>query len=360
MEVKILNAESKIEKNEYEIFNGIRQFVKNQVSRIQGTADMISTLDALNSLCIAALKNRYIRPEMKDSGIINILNGRHPVVEKVLKDEVFIENSTFLDYDKNRFAIITGPNMAGKSTYMRQVALITILAHIGSFVPAEKAEICLVDKVFSRVGASDDLSSGQSTFMVEMSEVSNIIKNATNKSLIILDEIGRGTSTYDGLSIAWSVTEYISKNILSKTLFATHYHELSELEGKIEGINNYKIQIKESGDDIIFLRKISKGNIDKSYGIHVARLAGIPKDIIKRSFDILKNLEETDLNKTVKQNKITSPPKNDAQITFWNGNNKYKDFIDENIMNININNLTPLESMNILNDLISKSKKLGD
>jgi len=207
---------------------------------------------------------------------VNILNGRHPVVEKVIQGSSFIENSTFLDNEKNRFSIITGPNMAGKSTYLKQVALICILGHMGSFVPCEKADFCLTDKVFSRVGASDDLSGGQSTFMVEMSEVSNIIKNATCNSLIILDEIGRGTSTYDGLSIAWSVTEYIVKNLKSKTLFATHYHELSELEGKIEGINNYKIQIKESGEDIVFLRKIARGSIDKSYGIHVAKLAGLP------------------------------------------------------------------------------------
>lgn len=358
MEVKILSAESRIEKLEYDLFNEIRTFIKSQVMRIQKSADMVATVDAINSLCIVAIKNRYNKPKMNTNGIISIVDGRHPVVEKVLKNEVFIPNSTYMNNDLERFSIITGPNMAGKSTYMRQIALIVILAHIGSFVPAEDADISMIDKVFSRVGASDDLSSGQSTFMVEMSEVSNIIKNATRDSLIILDEIGRGTSTYDGLSIAWAVTEYISKKIKSKTLFATHYHELSELEGKIEGISNYKILIKESGDDIIFLRKISKGSIDKSYGIHVARLAGIPGELIKRAFSILKKLEESDLNKNYSLSEKFAD--NSDQIAFWDINNKYKDFLKENIYNININNLTPLQCMTLLNEIIQKSKELDD
>jgi DNA mismatch repair protein MutS len=358
MEVKILSAESRIEKLEFDLFNEVRTFIKNQVMRIQKTADMVATVDAINSLCIVAVRNRYKRPKMNTSGIISIVDGRHPVVEKVLKNEVFIPNSTYMDNELERFSIITGPNMAGKSTYMRQIALIVILAHIGSFVPAEDADIAMIDKVFSRVGASDDLSSGQSTFMVEMSEVSNIIKNATRDSLIILDEIGRGTSTYDGLSIAWAVTEYISKKIKAKTLFATHYHELSELEGKIEGISNYKILIKESGDDIIFLRKISKGSIDKSFGIQVARLAGIPNELIKRAFNILKKLEETDLNKNYNlSDKISD---NSDQIAFWDINNKYKDFLKENVYNVNINNLTPLQCMTVLNEIIQKSKELDD
>lgn len=369
MEVKILNAESKIVDIEYEIFNDIRLFVKNQIERIQKSAEMVSTVDALNSLCTTALKNGYIRPEITENGVINIVNGRHPVIEKVLKDERFIENSTYLDKDENRFSIITGPNMAGKSTYMRQVALITILAHIGSFVPAEKAQISLVDKLFSRVGASDDLSSGQSTFMVEMSEVSNIINNATENSLIILDEIGRGTSTYDGLSIAWSVTEYITNNIMAKTLFATHYHELSELEDKIKGINNYKIMIKESGENIIFLRKITKGSIDKSYGIQVARLAGLPKNIINRSFQLLEKLEEIDLNKKNSLNFVDTKSDDEAssstnesmeQVSFWNYDARYKDFISENILNLNINSMTPLDSLNMMNELIKKARELGD
>jgi DNA mismatch repair protein MutS len=358
MEVKILSAESRIEKLEFDLFNEVRTFIKNQVMRIQKTADMVATVDAINSLCTIAVRNRYKRPKMNTSGIISIVDGRHPVVEKVLKNEVFIPNSTYMDNELERFSIITGPNMAGKSTYMRQIALIVILAHIGSFVPAEDADIAMIDKVFSRVGASDDLSSGQSTFMVEMSEVSNIIKNATRDSLIILDEIGRGTSTYDGLSIAWAVTEYISKKIKAKTLFATHYHELSELEGKIEGISNYKILIKESGDDIIFLRKISKGSIDKSFGIQVARLAGIPNELIKRAFNILKKLEETDLNKNYNLSEKISD--NSDQIAFWDINNKYKDFLKENVYNVNINNLTPLQCMTVLNEIIQKSKELDD
>lgn len=370
MEVKILNAESKIIELEYDIFNEIRLFIKNQIERIQNSSNIVSTVDSLNSLCIAALKNGYTRPEMTIDGIINIVNGRHPVIEKVLRDERFIENSTYLDKTENRFSIITGPNMAGKSTYMRQVALITILAHIGSFVPAEKASISIVDKLFSRVGASDDLSSGHSTFMVEMSEVSNIINNATKNSLIILDEIGRGTSTYDGLSIAWSVTEYIANTIKAKTLFATHYHELSELENNMSGINNYKIMIKESGENIIFLRKITKGSIDKSYGIQVARLAGLPKNIINRSFELLEKLEEIDLNKknSISNNENLEKNKKDRetakesenQVTFWNYDAKYKNFISENILNININSLTPLDSLNIMNELIKKAKELGD
>jgi DNA mismatch repair protein MutS len=358
MEVKILSAESRIEKLEFDLFNEVRTFIKNQVMRIQKTADMVATVDAINSLCTVAVRNRYKRPKMNTSGIISIVDGRHPVVEKVLKNEVFIPNSTYMDNELERFSIITGPNMAGKSTYMRQIALIVILAHIGSFVPAEDADIAMIDKVFSRVGASDDLSSGQSTFMVEMSEVSNIIKSATRDSLIILDEIGRGTSTYDGLSIAWAVTEYISKKIKAKTLFATHYHELSELEGKIEGISNYKILIKESGDDIIFLRKISKGSIDKSFGIQVARLAGIPNELIKRAFNILKKLEETDLNKNYNLSEKISD--NSDQIAFWDINNKYKDFLKENVYNVNINNLTPLQCMTVLNEIIQKSKELDD
>jgi DNA mismatch repair protein MutS len=306
------------------------------------------------------MKNNYIRPNINTEGYIDIKDGRHCVVENMLKDENFIPNDTFLDKDKNRFAIITGPNMAGKSTYMRQVALISIMAHIGCFVPAEKADISILDKIFTRVGASDNLSQGQSTFMVEMSEVSYILKNATEDSLIILDEIGRGTSTYDGLSIAWSVTEYIAKELKSKCMFATHYHELSELEDKIEGVNNYKILIKESGEDIIFLRKVSKGSIDKSYGIEVARLAGLPYSVINNSFRILNNLEEQDLNKNNKVLKEELTTSEKEQMNFWNFKNKHKEFIDENILNININKITPMEAMNLLNEIIEKSEELGE
>jgi DNA mismatch repair protein MutS len=360
MESKILSAEEKMNKLQYEIFVEIREELKNNIKRMQKTAQYLSMVDVLNAFCKISMKNNYIRPNINTEGYIDIKDGRHCVVENMLKDENFIPNDTFLDKDKNRFAIITGPNMAGKSTYMRQVALISIMAHIGCFVPAEKADISILDKIFTRVGASDNLSQGQSTFMVEMSEVSYILKNATEDSLIILDEIGRGTSTYDGLSIAWSVTEYIAKELKSKCMFATHYHELSELEDKIEGVNNYKILIKESGEDIIFLRKVSKGSIDKSYGIEVARLAGLPYSVINNSFRILNNLEEQDLNKNNKVLKEELTTSEKEQMNFWNFKNKHKEFIDENILNININKITPMEAMNLLNEIIEKSEELGE
>jgi len=362
MESKILSAEEKMNKLQYEIFVEIREELKNNIKRMQKTSQYIAAVDVLNSFCKISMKNNYIKPEINTKGYIDIKNGRHCVVENMLNDESFIPNDTFLDKDMNRFSIITGPNMAGKSTYMRQVALICIMGHIGCFVPASKANIPILDKIFTRVGASDNLSQGQSTFMVEMSEVSYILKNATEDSLIILDEIGRGTSTYDGLSIAWSVTEYIAKEIKSKCMFATHYHELSELENKIQGVNNYKILIKESGEDIIFLRKVSKGSIDKSYGIEVARLAGLPYRVINNSFRILNNLEDKDLNKNNKNLKNLKPEtvSEKEQMKFWNFKNEYKDFIDENLLNININKLTPIEALNILNEIIEKSGKLGE
>ncbi|NLJ59238.1 MAG: DNA mismatch repair protein MutS, partial [Tissierellia bacterium] len=297
MEAKILNADEQLMKMEYELFLEIRQFINKQVKRIQETAFSIAVIDAINSLSIAAVKNNYVRPEMNKKGHIKITEGRHPVIEKIMKKEMFVPNDTYIDNKEHRMSIITGPNMAGKSTYMRQVALISLLAHIGSFVPARKAEICILDKIFTRVGASDDLSQGQSTFMVEMSEVSNILSNATENSLLILDEIGRGTSTYDGLSIAWSVVEYITKKIKAKTLFATHYHELSELESKLKSVKNYKILIKEDQDKITFLRKIVEGSVDRSYGIQVANLAGLPEEVIVRANEILKQLAESDINK---------------------------------------------------------------
>jgi len=362
MESKILSAEEKMNKLQYEIFVEIREELKNNIKRMQKTSQYIAAVDVLNSFCKISMKNNYIRPEINIDGYIDIKDGRHCVVENMLNDENFIPNDTFLDKDMNRFSIITGPNMAGKSTYMRQVALISIMGHIGCFVPASKANIPILDKIFTRVGASDNLSQGQSTFMVEMSEVSYILKNATEDSLIILDEIGRGTSTYDGLSIAWSVTEYIAKEIKSKCMFATHYHELSELENKIQGVNNYKILIKESGEDIIFLRKVSKGSIDKSYGIEVARLAGLPYKVINNSFRILNNLEEKDLNKNNENLKNIKSEKasEKEQIEFWNFKNEYKDFLEENLLNININKLTPIEALNILNEVIEKSGELGE
>lgn len=362
MEAKILNADEQIMKLEYDLFLEIREFISSQVKRIQETAYNIAAVDSLNSLAIAAVRNNYVRPEMNKKGFINIRGGRHPVIERIMKNEMFVPNDTYIDNKDYRMSIITGPNMAGKSTYMRQVALIALLAHAGSFVPAKKAEICIVDKIFTRVGASDDLSQGQSTFMVEMSEVSNILKNATSDSLLILDEIGRGTSTYDGLSIAWSVVEYITKKIKAKTLFATHYHELSELESKLKSVKNYKILIKEEDDKITFLRKITEGSIDRSYGIQVANLAGLPEEVVGRAKEILKQLDESDINKPFakKKNRV-----NDTfQVSMFQpdpiekGKNKEYKELTENIINIDIENLTPMQSFKLLNDIIEKAKQI--
>ncbi len=304
IEESILGSKDKLVDLEYRIFVDIRKKVADSYTRVQMTAESIAILDTICSFAMVASQNRYNKPNITEDGIIQIKGGRHPVVEKSLKEETFIPNDTILDLDKNRFDIITGPNMAGKSTYMRQVAIITYMAQIGSFVPVDEANISIVDRIFTRVGASDDLAMGSSTFMVEMLELSNILQNATKNSLIILDEIGRGTSTYDGLSIAWGAVEYITNKIGAKTLFATHYHELTELEEKIEGVNNYSVLVKESGDDVIFLRKIVKGSADDSYGIYVAKLAGLPKEMLKRSKDILKQLEDSDINrKVVEKNK---------------------------------------------------------
>lgn len=365
MESKILNADEQIMKLEYNLFLEIRQYIKEQITRIQKTAHDIAVIDTINSLAIAAVKNNYVRPKINSSNYINIIEGRHPVIEKLIKNEMFVPNDTVIDNKKLRMSIITGPNMAGKSTYMRQVALITLLAHVGSFIPAKEADICIVDKIFTRVGASDDLAQGQSTFMVEMSEVSNILKNATENSLLILDEIGRGTSTYDGLSIAWSVVEYITKKIKAKTLFATHYHELSELEGKMDCIKNFRILIKESGDKITFLRKIAEGSVDKSYGIQVANLAGLPQEVINRAKEIISQLEENDINRPFTSNKKKELIRDKFQLSMFAGlentetDNKYKEFVEENISNIDVNSLTPMDAMNLLNELIKKSKTIG-
>ena len=362
MEAKILNADEQVMKLEYELFLEIRDFISRHVKRIQETAYNIAVIDVINSLAIAAVKNNYVRPEMNKKGFIKITDGRHPVIERILKNEMFVPNDTYIDNKEYRMSIITGPNMAGKSTYMRQVALIALMSHIGSFVPAKKAEICIIDKIFTRVGASDDLSQGQSTFMVEMSEVSNILKNATSNSLLILDEIGRGTSTYDGLSIAWSVVEYITKKLKSKTLFATHYHELSELESKLKSVKNYKILIKEEHDEITFLRKITEGSIDRSYGIQVANLAGLPEEVIERAKEILIQLEESDINKPFarKKNRVND----NFQVSMFQAdpveneiNKKYKE-LAENIKNIDIENITPMQSFKLLNDIIEKTKRI--
>lgn len=361
MESKILNADEQIMKLEYNLFLGVRDYIKEQLTRIQATAHYIAIVDSINSLAICAVKNNYVRPNINNDKYIDIKDGRHPVIEKLTRNEMFVPNDTHIDNDRYRMSIITGPNMAGKSTYMRQVALITLMAHVGCFVPAKSADICVVDKIFTRVGASDDLSQGQSTFMVEMSEVSNILNNATENSLIILDEIGRGTSTYDGLSIAWSVVEYITTKIKAKTLFATHYHELSELESKMECIKNYRILIKESGDKITFLRKIVEGNVDKSYGIQVANLAGLPKEVITRAKEIISKLEESDINKSLDLNTNECRSIEEEQVSLFDysvTNDDYKNFVEENIQNIDINNLTPWNAMLLLNDIVKKSKQI--
>ncbi len=293
----ILGAEDKLFSLEYDLFCEVRDQIALEVKRIQRTAKAVAKIDVFASLALVAEQNNYIRPEMNTNGSIHIKNGRHPVVERMISHDMFVANDTLLDNKQNRVSIITGPNMAGKSTYMRQTALIVLMAQIGSFVPAASAQISIVDRIFTRVGASDDLASGQSTFMVEMTEVANILRNATRNSLLILDEIGRGTSTFDGLSIAWAVVEHITSSQLlgAKTLFATHYHELTELEGRLEGVNNYCIAVKEQGEDIVFLRKIVKGGADKSYGIQVAKLAGVPTSVLKRASEIVLELTGNDL-----------------------------------------------------------------
>ena len=306
LEDVIMGAEDKLFSLEYNIFTAIRDEIFNQINRIQQTAKAVAQIDVFASLAFVADRNHYVKPKINEKGVIDIKDGRHPVVEKMMPDNTFIANNTFLDMNNNRLAIITGPNMAGKSTYMRQTALIVLMAQIGSFVPAKYANISICDKIFTRVGASDDLASGQSTFMVEMTEVANILRNATANSLLILDEIGRGTSTFDGLSIAWAVVEHIcDKKLLgAKTLFATHYHELTELEGTLPGVNNYCISVKEQGDDIVFLRKIVAGGADKSYGIQVAKLAGVPESVLNRAKELVNELSNADI--TVKAKEIAA------------------------------------------------------
>lgn len=356
IEDTILGAEDKIVVLEYNLFIKIRDSINKQVERIKKTAENIATLDVLCSLSEVAQRMNYVRPEVADNGVLDIKDGRHPVVEKVIEENSFVPNDTFLDTSDDRLAIITGPNMAGKSTYMRQVALIVLMAQIGSFVSAKEAHIGIADKIFTRVGASDDLALGQSTFMVEMNEVANIIKNATPKSLIILDEIGRGTSTFDGLSIAWAVVEHISdkKKIGARTLFATHYHELTELEGKVDGVKNYCISVEKSGEDIIFLRKIIRGGADESYGIYVAKLSGVPAKVIKRAREILKTLETEQIKRVQKKLKILPI---DGQLDLFNINNnenKLADEIVEELKNIDIGKLTPIDALNLVYKLQQK------
>ena len=354
LENQILGAEEKVVILEYDLFTKIREEIAKNIVRLQKTATMVSTLDVLASFAQVAEDMNYCMPQVDNSGVIDIKGGRHPVIEKMLGAGEFVENDTYLDKDENRLSIITGPNMAGKSTYMRQVALITLMAQVGSFVPAEEAKIGVVDKIFTRVGASDDLSMGQSTFMVEMMEVATILKEATPNSLVILDEIGRGTSTYDGLSIAWAVAEYIAnkEKCGAKTLFATHYHELTELEEKIEGVKNYSIAVKEKGEDIIFLRKIVRGGTDESYGIHVARLAGVPKMVTEEANKILKSLERKNILTGKKEEK---KDKKQVEGQFDMYNFKLAEIAHE-IDKINLNELTPIDALNTLVKIKEKMK----
>ena len=367
LEDMILGAEDKLYALEYDRFAEIRNMIAGEVERIQKTARAIAKLDAYLSMALVASRNQYVRPKINTRGIIDIKDGRHPVVEKMITNDMFIPNDTYLDNGKNRISVITGPNMAGKSTYMRQTALIVLMAQIGSFVPASKANIGIVDRIFTRVGASDDLASGQSTFMVEMTEVANILRNATAKSLLILDEIGRGTSTFDGLAIAWAVIEHISnpKLLGAKTLFATHYHELTELEGKLPGVNNYCIAVKERGDDIVFLRKIVKGGADKSYGIQVAKLAGVPDSVINRAKELVEELVSADITSTVKdiasegkKSKTKQPVHYDEvdmeQISLFD--TVKDDDVLEELKSIKIDELRPVDALNVLYRLQNKLK----
>ena len=368
LEDTILGAEDKLYALEYEIYCDVRNQIAAQVERIQTTAKAIAKVDVFASLALVAERSNYVRPKINEQGVIDIKDGRHPVVEKMIPNDMFISNDTYLDDKKQRISIITGPNMAGKSTYMRQAALIVLMAQLGSFVPASSANIGLVDRIFTRVGASDDLASGQSTFMVEMTEVANILRNATSKSLLILDEIGRGTSTFDGLSIAWAVVEYISDNKLlgAKTLFATHYHELTELEGKIHNVNNYCIAVKEKGDDIVFLRKIVKGGADKSYGIQVAKLAGVPDVVITRAKEIVEELSDEDITTRVseiasrekEQKKKQKTKKYDevdmAQMSLFD--TVKDDDVLEELKSIDVGNLTPVDALNTIYRLQNKLK----
>ena len=354
LENQILGAEEKVINLEYKAFTDVRESIEKQIQRIQKTSNIVATLDVLTSFATVAEDMNYVKPVVDNEGIIDIKDGRHPVIEKMSQAGEFVPNDTYLDKSSNRLAIITGPNMAGKSTYMRQVALITLMAQIGSYVPASEARIGVVDKIFTRVGASDDLSMGQSTFMVEMMEVATILKEATSNSLVILDEIGRGTSTYDGLSIAWAVAEHIADKSLcgAKTLFATHYHELTELEEKIDGVKNYSIAVKEKGEDIIFLRKIVKGGTDESYGVHVARLAGVPQNVTKKANEILRSLERRNIlnNRVIEKEskKVVA-----GQVDMFNF--KLAEVASE-FDKIDINQLTPIDA---LNTIVKMKEKLS-
>nr|MCR5357787.1 DNA mismatch repair protein MutS [Lachnospiraceae bacterium] len=365
LEEKILNSEEKLFSLEYDLFCEIRDKLAENIDRIMKSASVIAYLDALASLAFVAEKNHYCRPAINTKGTIDIVKGRHPVVEQMISSDMFVSNDTHLDNRANRISIITGPNMAGKSTYMRQTALIVLMAQIGSFVPAKEADIGIVDRIFTRVGASDDLSSGQSTFMVEMTEVANILRNATSSSLLILDEIGRGTSTFDGLSIAWAVVEYVAnpKLLGAKTLFATHYHELTELEGKLDSVNNYCIAVKEQGDNIVFLRRIVKGGADKSYGIQVAKLAGVPDSVTERAKEIVDELSENDITVNVKSIADKNESNKNRRVkrldeVDLNQMSLFDTVTDDDIINelkaLDLDNMTPMDALNTLSTIKNK------
>lgn len=373
LEDMILGAEDKLYALEYDLFCNVRDQIAAEITRIQQTAKAIAVIDVFASFAVVAEQQHFVKPSINSKGIINIKEGRHPVVEKMMNNDLFVANDTYLDNKNNRVSIITGPNMAGKSTYMRQTALIVLMAQIGCYVPAKEASIGIVDRIFTRVGASDDLASGQSTFMVEMTEVANILRNATSNSLLILDEIGRGTSTFDGLSIAWAVVEHISntKLIGAKTLFATHYHELTELEGRLDGVNNYCIAVKEQGDDIVFLRKIIKGGADKSYGIQVAKLAGVPDSVLRRAKEIVNELSDHDITSKAKglmDSKNQKDAEENVQLSFFDlsgdtekekpkgkSRKKAMELMDK-IAGLDLSRMTPIDALNALYSLQQESK----
>ena len=358
IEHKILNAQQQALALESVLFASVREAIAAQIGAVQQNALVLKTADALLSLAQVARENDYVKPQINDSGALRIVEGRHPIVERTVTDTPFVPNDVTMDIDENRMLIITGPNMAGKSTYMRQVALITLMAHIGSFVPAREADISLCDRIFTRIGASDDLAGGQSTFMVEMSETAAILRSATSRSLVVLDEIGRGTSTFDGLAIAWAVVEYLldKKRIGAKTLFATHYHELSELEVRFEGVKNYCISVMEHGEDVIFLRKIMPGGADKSYGVHVARLAGVPAPVVARAHEIQARLEVSDINQeTISSNILEKRKKENRQTDLFH---LAQDELVEELQNLDVLSITPMDALNILFRLREKARRL--
>ena len=353
IETSLLNANDQVVAREYELYTQLRKFVLDHLDRVKNASACVALIDVLASFAEVAVKNNYVCPVVDNGSVIDIKNGRHPVVEQMAKTEMFIPNDTYLDTDSNRMAVITGPNMAGKSTYMRATALITLMAQIGSFVPASSAVIGVTDKIFTRVGAADDLASGQSTFMVEMNEVAYILKNATKNSLLIFDEIGRGTSTFDGMSIARAVLEYVAEHIRAKSLFATHYHELIALEDSVPGVRNYNIAAKKDGKKILFLRKIIRGGTDDSYGIDVARLAGVPTAVVDRAEEILKTLESENKPVVFQSTPASEQP---AELNLFDSD--IKDSLIEELQNLDATVLTPIEAMNTLYSLSKRAREI--